>query len=230
MKTLIKQVANCLGYEIKPLRRGKPSPVHLWEEDPVFNRIYAQILGHTLVSKQRCFMLYQLARMASVLPGDVAEIGVYRGGTAKLLSYTFGLTENRIHLFDTFSGMPETNPERDKHVAGAFSDTSLENVKAYLHDCAGAHFYQGVFPATAQPVAGLQFRFVHIDVDIHSSVLACCTFFYPRVVVGGILIFDDYGDISCPGAKDAVEEFFAGKPEKPVYLPTGQCVAVKLPV
>lgn len=230
MKRIVKRLFTALGYDIKPLRRGKPSPIHLWDEDAVFNRIYAQVSGYTLLSKQRCFMLYQFARLASVLSGDVAEIGVYKGGTARLLSKTPELTKNRIHLFDTFSGMPETNPERDKHVAGDFGDTSLEGVKAYLQDCASAHFYQGIFPATAQPVAELQFCFVHIDVDIRSSVSACCTFFYPRVVPGGIVVFDDYGDISCPGAKDAVEEFFASKREKPVYLPTGQCVAVKLPV
>ena len=44
---------------------------------------------------------------------------------------------------------------------------------------------------------------------------------------GGILLFDDYGDHSCPGAKIAVDQFFDDKSEYPIYLPTGQCVVLK---
>jgi len=56
----------------------------------------------------------------------------------------------------------------------------------------------------------------------------CCDFFYKRLARGGIIIFDDYGYITCPGAKKAIDEFFSGKPEYPCYLPTGQCFAIKI--
>ncbi len=42
------------------------------------------------------------------------------------------------------------------------------------------------------------------------------------------MVFDDYGFESCPGAKQAVDEFFADKNERPWYLPTGQCVVITL--
>ena len=45
----------------------------------------------------------------------------------------------------------------------------------------------------------------------------------------GFLVFDDYGFPSCAGARRAVDEFFANKPEVPLCLPTGQCLVVKLP-
>ena len=89
-------------------------------------------------------------------------------------------------------------------------------------------FYQGTFPKTAGPIENLTFCFVHIDVDIYKSVMDCCTFFYPRMEKCGIMIFDDYGFLSCPGAKMAVDEFFYDKPEKPCYLPTGQCIIIRL--
>jgi O-methyltransferase len=66
-----------------------------------------------------------------------------------------------------------------------------------------------------------------VDVDIYRSVLDCCRFFYPRLVTGGAIVFDDYGRNSCPGAKAAVDEFFADTPEQPVYVATGQAFVVK---
>ena len=88
--------------------------------------------------------------------------------------------------------------------------------------------YAGLFPDTAGPVAETAFCLVHADVDIYTSVLACCHFFYPRLVSGGVMIFDDYGRQSCPGARAAVDELFADKPERPVYLPSAQAFVVKL--
>lgn len=229
MKALIQKTYNLLGYQVKPLPRGKPSPIHLWEEDAAFNRLYEQVRGRTVVSKQRCFMLYQFANQVQGLSGDVAEVGVYRGGTARLLARVFDPTGKPLHLFDTFTGLPDPDPGKDTLKAGDFGDTSLESVRAYLQDCPNLCFYPGFFPATAGPVQERSFCFAHIDVDIYQSVMDCCAFYYPRLVTGGILIFDDYGDLSCPGARQAVEEFFSDKPEQPCYLPTGQCLVVRLP-
>ena len=52
-------------------------------------------------------------------------------------------------------------------------------------------------------------------------------FFYPRMEEGAVMIFDDYGFTTCPGAKKAVDEFFTNKKEKPIYLPTGQCIVTR---
>ncbi len=42
------------------------------------------------------------------------------------------------------------------------------------------------------------------------------------------MVFDDYGFLSCPGAKEAVDAFFTDKPEQPLYLSTAQAVVFKL--
>jgi O-methyltransferase len=41
-----------------------------------------------------------------------------------------------------------------------------------------------------------------------------------------MMLFDDYGFTSCPGVRKAVDEFFADKLHKPVYLPTGQALVI----
>lgn len=210
-----------------PLTSSTPNPIHGWVDDSEFNAIMADVRDHTLVDPVRCFILYQFALNAVARPGAFAEIGVYKGGTARLLSeVTKGVAKN-LYLFDTFAGMPETDPTHDFHVAGDFSDTTLDAVKNRLAGYDQVHFYPGFFPETAAPVESDRFCFVHVDVDIYKSVLDCCEFFFKRLVPGGVMIFDDYGFVTCRGAKVAVDEFFSKLAIRPIYLPTGQCLVIR---
>lgn len=221
LELLVKKTFGLLGYQIQQV------PVAAWEKDAAFQEILREISGVTLLDPVRCYMLYQLARRARTLEGDAAEVGVYRGGTARLLGRTLSGSGKTLHLFDTFAGMPETDARHDKHQAGDFADNSLEAVKRTLAGLEALSFHQGLFPETAQPVEEKRFCLVHIDVDIHKSIAEACAFFYPRLVPGGILLFDDYGSPSCPGVKTAVDAYFAEKTEPTLYLPTGQCLVFR---
>lgn len=203
-----------------------PNPIHLWETHQEFSRLYENVKDHTLVDRIRCFMLYQLTQQVASVSGDLAEVGVYRGGTARLIAELMDSSRS-LHLFDTFAGMPSTREDKDFHKQGDFSDTSLHEIKQYLKKYQQVKIHPGFFPNTAESVQDERFSMVHIDVDIYQSVLDCCEFFYPRVSKGGCLIFDDYGFITCKGARSAVDEFFIDKVECPIYLPTGQCLVVK---
>ncbi len=206
---------------------GEKNPRHLWNRDDRFLGLMQEVNGQTLNDRVRCFMLYQYARQVARIEGDVAEVGVYKGGTAKLLAKAFSGAGKTLHLFDTFGGMPPSDPTMDVFKEDDLTDTSLDRVRAFLQDCPQVQYHQGIFPATTAPVEQAKFCLVHVDVDIYKSVVDCCAFFYPRLVRGGVLLFDDYGFLSCPGGKKAVDDFFAGKPEYPCYLPTGQCVVVR---
>jgi O-methyltransferase len=206
---------------------GKPLLHRPEKSDEEFLRLMREVRPRTIVDDERCFMLFQLALAASRLPGDVAEVGVYRGGTARLLARTTAPSGKTVRLFDTFAGMPSTDPVRDSHRSGDFGDSPLDDVRAYLADCPNVSFHPGLFPPTATQFEATSFCFAHIDVDIYASVRDCCEFFYPRTVAGGVLVFDDYGFRSCPGAKQAVDDFFASRPERPWWLPTGQAVVIR---
>lgn len=227
IRDFIRKSIEKLGYQIQPVYHGQPNPIRLWDGDKYFNNLMREVADYTVVDRVRCFMIYQLIKHANNLPGDVAEVGVYKGGTAKLLANLIEQSKN-LYLFDTFAGIPSSDLCLDYHKTGDFERTSLERVKRYLGDCKGIHFYQGIFPDTATPIKDKVFCLVHIDVDIYKSVLDCCDFFYPRMVKGGIMIFDDYGFLTCSGAKKAVDEFFLGKAEKICYLPTGQGIVIRL--
>lgn len=224
IKQLIQKLTIKLGYQIRRLPSGK----QIWVDDDYFNNLRREIIGHTLVDETKCFIIYQYAKQVAELSGDVAEVGVYKGGTAKLLAKMFEPKNKTIHLFDTFSGMPPSDPQKDSIKEGEFSDTSLEKVKAYLRDCKNVCFYQGLFPVTSKPIENTTFCLVHIDADIYKSIMDCCKFFYSRMEKGGVMIFDDYGFSECQGVKIAVDEFFSDKPENPCYLLTNQCIVTRL--
>jgi O-methyltransferase len=194
-----------------------------------FAGIFAKIRRSSLVSADRCWVLYTLATQAMAVPGNFWEIGVYRGGTAALLREVIAQSGSgkSLCLFDTFEGMPETDPDRDLHKQGDFSDTSLDAVQKLVGVFPWVSYHKGYVPSTFAGLEKEQIAFAHIDVDIYRSILDSCDFVYPRLARGGFMIFDDYGFPTCPGARQAVDEFFAEKPECPLVLPTGQAVVFK---
>lgn len=190
-----------------------------------FTDMYEEIRPYTLLDPQRCFTLFTLVAQAiATLSGEVWECGVYKGGTAMLLNKLTGFT-TRLRLFDTFEGMPATQECEDWHKAGEFADTSLEEVAKRIPNKGSAFFYKGLIPETFKGLEQSKIAFAHIDVDIYSSVLACCEFIYPRLERGGFMVFDDYGWNTCPGAKKAVDEYFSTKSTLlPLILSTGQAI------
>lgn len=158
------------------------------------------------------------------LTGDLAEVGVNRGGSAKLICEAKGSRD--LHLFDTFAGLPRPG-ERDCGTVfweGQFAATQ-ESVQRYLEHYPNVHFYKGLFPATAGPILKLRFCFVHLDVDFYEATRAGLAVFYPRMVPGGVLMSHDY---NAAGVRRAIDEFFADKPEIVIQQPAGShCIAVR---
>ena len=197
-----------------------------------FVECYTAIRTYTVVSQDRCLVLYDLAGQTLGLDGAWFECGVYRGGTAMLLATVIQGSgyDIPLHLFDTFQGMPEVDPKVDRHRKGDFHDTDVVEVMRRLYDIDSKSviFHQGFIPDTFEGLAlpnGI--ALAHVDVDIFKSVWDCCEFIYPRLVPGGFLLFDDYRFPKCPGAKKAVDEFFSNLPETPQVLPTRQALVVK---
>jgi O-methyltransferase len=201
-----------------------------WEGLPEFEGLYRQVARHTLVSRDRCYLLATTLRQALRLDGDVVECGVFRGGTALLEAVTIAkqVGSRPLHLFDSFAGMPAMTDGVDCFNPGDFAATSAGSVASRLAPYPFVRFHVGFLPGTF-PGAGVgRVAWAHVDVDLYRSVRDCIEFLYPRLVPGGFLVFDDYGFPSCPGARRAVDEAFATRPEVPICLPTGQCLVVKL--
>lgn len=201
-----------------------------WEGQEPFETLYREIRPHTLVTRDRSYLLWRTLQQALHLPGDVLECGVFRGGTALLAAKTIaGHAEGRtLHLFDSFEGMPKTTSGVDRIQEGEFSGTSLEEVSALFTHYPFAQIHPGFIPQSFEGLDIPRIAWAHIDVDIYQSVRDCIAYIYPKLVPGGSLIFDDYGFPCCSGVRRAVDEAFADLPEVPLCLPTGQCMVTKL--
>ncbi len=137
----------------------------------------------------------------------MAEVGVYKGGSLKLLAMSF--PGRRVFGFDSFQGLPAQHwTNMDIHQPGEFSDTSLEAVSEFLGEHkSNVQLVKGIFPASATLLENEAFAFVHIDTDFYLSVKACLHWFWPRLLPGGIIVLDDYLWPACPGVEQALLEF-----------------------
>ena len=207
---LINKTLGIFGLQIGVSNTG------FWDLDPVFLDLYNKIRSRSLVKIDRCFMLYQFAKHASLTThGDVAQVGVYKGGTAKMIATCFSKTPKKVFLFDTFDGLPALS-EKDHGEIGRvykvedtkqFRDTHIDDVKKYLSDFPNVEIIKGYFPQTAHGLENRRFCFVYLDADLYQSTKDGLQFFYPRMIPGGIIMLDDYKTKNWPGVERAVREF-----------------------
>jgi len=172
------------------------------------------------------YIVYSITKSQSRLEGDMAEVGVYQGGSAKIICEAKG--KNTLHLFDTFSGLPPVS-DKDTHFGtkfwkdNEFNNTSEEKVRKYLSKYENVHLYKGKFPETSEPIRNSKFSFVHLDVDLYQSTYDCLEFFYPRLIKGGIILTHDYHS---KGVQTAFKDYFQNKKIPIIELTGSQCMIV----
>ena len=226
---LAKRLAARQRYEVY-------KPHLIWLTDPEFiaARDMAEQRGIEGSPYDRCFTLMTSARMVRNIPGNFAECGVRYGKSSLFLLTGAGAqSTKRLHIFDSFPGLSEPSDadvqsggksEWSKGDLAVPQDIVRQNLSAF-GDRVDLH--KGWIPDRFNDVADQEFSLVHVDVDLYEPTLASVEFFYPRVKPGGIIICDDYGSGDCPGAKKAIDEFFADKPENVLSLTSGQSIVIK---
>jgi O-methyltransferase len=157
------------------------------------------------------------------IPGDMAELGVWNGASAKMISSRS--PERVLHLFDTFEGLPKPTEKDSSRFKENQYRCSLDEVKKYLNS-GTFRFHKGLFPASTAGLSETRFAFVHLDADLYESTKAGLEWFYPRLNKGGMLICHDFD--TAAGVNRAFEEFFADKPEPYFDFVGSQCGFVKM--
>ena len=221
------RIAEALTYAVYPKYKFSEY-ARLFLEDEAFLTYYQRFMDpgnwHSL---DRKYTLNQLLQLTLHINGDAAECGVYKGASSYLICRAIEPYGKRNHLFDSFEGLsPPTDRDGTYWTAGGLcADES--HVRKNLAEFKNFTVYRGWIPDRFRDVADDYFSFVHIDVDLYEPTRDSITFFYDRLSPGGVMLLDDYGFSTCPGAKLAADEFLTGRQEKVVMLPSGQAFIVR---
>ncbi len=213
------------AYAVADSRKGTGRLPETWV-DAIKNKHVPQVLleyYRQYTDKQRFFLFWLHAKRLEKegIVGDFAELGVYKGDTAKLLQLL--APERKLHLFDTFLGFTNEHLSAEKgpatrYSSNSFADTSLDLVKTKLGENPQIVYYAGNFADVCHQAAGHQFALVSLDVDLAIPTAEGLSFFYPRLVHGGVLIVHDY-NTKWPALMEAVDQFLHSIPEQAVLIP-----------
>ena len=188
-----------------------------------------RVRRHTMTSPERCRNLWDLCQVVAVknVPGCLVECGVWRGGSAGLMTLAMrhaGQTRP-LHLFDSFEGLPEPG-DKDGEIAVAYSggkgsgalksvhkcEAGLEDVRQFLHQQLDVpqdliHYHVGWFQNTVPGDAALvgKIAVLRLDGDWYESTRVCLEHLYPVLQPGGVLILDDY--YCWEGCRKATDEY-----------------------
>lgn len=199
-----------------------------WLNDQDFLEYYKKFSPNNLHSADRKFLLRSILSLVDYLEGDTAECGVFEGASSWLICDKFRSSSKIHHLFDSFEGLSEPSLVDGNYWSRGDLTTQEKVVADNLSEYRGKFkTYKGWIPERFNEVSNQGFCFVHVDVDLYEPTLESIRFFYPRLVKGGILLCDDYGFDTCPGATKAFDEYMHDKPEKIVHVPTGQGFIIK---
>ena len=203
-----------------------------WLEDADFLSTYQTVKPNTLVDMYRAYSLWTLLSQTKALEGDILEVGVWRGGTGCLIAArakTLGIACT-THLCDTFQGVAKAGSNDSIYRGGEHNDASAEIVGRLVSQLGllNVEIREGLFPdQTAIEIEQNRFRFCHIDVDVYESARQTLEWIWPRLVPGGVVVFDDYGFINCDGVSQIVNEQSNNDDRITLHNLNGQAVIVK---
>lgn len=203
----------------------------------------ASLRPFTMTSAERLWSLMNAVRYVvdEQLPGDFAECGVWRGGSVMAMAHALkelGVTDRRIWLYDTYAGMTAPTPEDVEAATGTTAETMLastatgdgnnvwciagredveENVRSTGYPFERFTFVEGDVAQTLKIEIPDSIALLRLDTDWYESTRISLETLYPRLVVGGVCILDDYGHWQ--GARKAVDDYFAERGIRPFMHP-----------
>lgn len=146
------------------------------------------------------------------VPGDTVEFGCYAGTTslflARLLPY-----DRRLHVYDSFEGLPEKtgkdeSPAGLQFEAGKLHATKSELIRNFKKaQLRMPTIHKNWFNQLSNDDLPDQIAFGFLDGDYYESVLSSLKLIWPKLSPGAVVIVDDYQNEALPGASRAVDEW-----------------------
>ncbi|MBF0354902.1 MAG: class I SAM-dependent methyltransferase [Alphaproteobacteria bacterium] len=204
------------------------APREIWRNFQIYTRriFLKKFLAH-----------YELFQRVVDLPGDIVELGVYRG--ASLMSWAnfleirnMGDRHKRVWGFDNFEGFgqmegkdgrddPKVGKQPGGFASGVFLDQLEDAISIFDDDrfipykprikLVKGNIEESV-PRWVEENPGVRISLLHFDADLYRPTKVALECLWPLVVPGGVVLFDEYGIPPWEGESKAVDEFFVGQP------------------
>lgn len=210
---------HCQKYNIEPLDAVKLFPVL------VRRQWLKRFLAHN-----------ELFLKTLEVPGDVAELGVFRGlglmtWANFLESYCISDRTKIVYGFDNWKGFvtlakEDGSIEEDvQKLSGGFSpEAYYQELKDAIHIFDNDRFVpwkdrvkliegniEDTVPQFSKENPGIRFSLIHFDCDLYEPTKIGLEYFWDRLSRGGVMLFDEYAIKEWPGETKAADEFFADK-------------------
>ena len=228
----VRRLIRRSGFDVVRLPGGPTASPYPPDFSADVLEVLDRIEGRTMTSPERVNALCAAVRYVAEndIPGDIVECGVWRGGSMMAVALTLqqlGDTSRRLHLFDTFEGMPAPTAEDQdlsgrsaqallqkqarSNAGGVWAIASLDDVRdgmaATSYPADGLHYVAGRVEDTIPEQAPSEIAILRLDTDWYESTRHELIHLFPRIADGGVLIIDDYGHWQ--GARRAVDEYLA---------------------
>lgn len=179
--------------------------------------VHAELVGEQDYFRYATLSLALRQVLSAPIPGALAEVGVYRGHTSRIIHSV--APERTLYLFDTFEGFPGHQLEGWQKGDARFRDTDAEAVRRYVGASDRVVIRKGYVPDTLAGHEDERFAFVLLDLDLYEPTRQCLDFFYPRLNTGGYLFVHDYNNPESNWAcKRAFDDFMRDRPEQIVEI------------
>jgi O-methyltransferase len=172
----------------------------------------------------RSYELWSLSGQLAAQEGDILDVGSRRHGTGCLMAFRVQSLRSkaRVYLCDSLSGgAGEMDAPADS--VGVIGELArrleLDNIEI-LH---------GRFPDdNARQLADRRFSLCHIDVDDYDFARGVTDWVWPRLCVGGSVVYDDYGFAGCDGITRLVNESIPKEGAIALHNLNGHAVFIKI--
>ena len=149
--------------------------------------------------------------------GDLAETGIWRGGAVVFMRgylAAYEMPDRVVWAADSFEGLPV--PEHPADQGFDFSATVVPSLAVSMEEVAATFARYGLLDERVKFVKGWfkdslpnapigELALLRLDGDLYESTRDALAALYDKVVPGGFILVDDYGDF--PPCRKAIEEF-----------------------
>jgi len=162
---------------------------------------------------------------------NFVECGVGDGLSISYVLNQISGSEADVYLYDSWSAMKKKYLFTSKEYKNIGSYNTLnfnitrENLKKYNNNIFyNRGFIPEIFETSLNPNT---ISWLHIDLNSSMPTLKCLDFFYEKLEINGIIIFDDYGWKGYEDTREIIDSFLEFKKGSFFQFPTGQGLFIK---